>query len=238
MSPRPSAPSRPGSEISTRPTSTSTTGTARGTPHPFRSQYASGIPIEEVSDRILGYLAAYEAFGDPVFLERAEAGGEYLLRRRVYANGHVRLEGHLVVEHEYTFAARALLALWDQDRGRSDYLRAATLIGDRLLEEHLGGAIDHAVHPAQVLGPLYQLTGDGKYLRAALRRAFRAVRLQLPYGGWPGDDGRIWYHSIIGKSVIGRVRGYAEHARLLREERPARPVHHRRAQPLADFSGA
>ena len=49
---------------------------------------------------------------------------------------------------------------------------------------------------------MYRITGNETYLKAALRRAFRAVALQLPYGGWPGADSRIWYHCIIARSLI------------------------------------
>ena len=171
-------------------------------PHPLMPLYGSGIPIEEVSERILGYLGAFEAFGDRVFLERAEEGSRYLLERRLFANGHLRLEGHLVVELEYAFAGTALLASWQQDRSRTECLEAARKIADRLVEEHIGGAIDHALKAAQLLAPMYRITGNETYLKAALRRAFRAVALQLPYGGWPGADSRIWYHCIIARSLI------------------------------------
>jgi len=171
-------------------------------PHPLMPLYGSGIPIEEVSERILGYLGAFEAFGDRVFLERAEEGSRYLLERRLFANGHLRLEGHLVVELEYAFAGTALLASWQQDRSRTECLEAARKIADRLVEEHIGGAIDHALKAAQLLAPMYRITGNEAYLKAALRRAFRAVALQLPYGGWPGADSRIWYHCIIARGLI------------------------------------
>ena len=171
-------------------------------PHPLMPLYGSGIPLEEVSDRILGYLGAFKAFGDPEFLQRAEEAGRYLLERRLFATGHLRLEAHLVIELEYAYAGCALLALWEHDRAQSEYLRAAVKIGDRLVEEHIGGAIDHALKVAQLLAPLYRITGNETYLNAALRRAMRAVALQLPYGGWPGQDSRIWYHCIIARSLI------------------------------------
>ena len=171
-------------------------------PHPLMPLYGSGIPLEEVSDRILGYLGAFKAFGDPVFLQRAVEAGRYLLERRLFANGHLRLEAHLVIELEYAYAGCALLALWEHDRAQSEYLQAAVKIGDRLVEEHIGGAIDHALKVAQLLGPLYRRTGNPAYLKAALRRALRAVAFQLPYGGWPGQDSRIWYHCIIARSLI------------------------------------
>lgn len=171
-------------------------------PHPLMPLYGSGIPIEEVSERVLGYLAAFEAFGDPIFLRRAEEGGRYLLERRVFANGHLRLEAHLVIEVEYPYAGCALLALWERDRSQTEYLNAATKIADRLVEEHIGGAIDHAVKVAQLLAPLHRITGNDKYLKASLRRSFRAVALQLPYGGWPGQDCRMSYHCIIGRGLI------------------------------------
>ena len=164
--------------------------------------YGSGIPLEEVSDRILGYLGAFKAFGDLAFLKRAQEAGRYLLERRMFANGHLRLEAHLVIELEYTYAGCALLALWEHDRAQSEYLHAAMKIGDRLVEEHIGGAIDHALKVAQLLGPLYRLTGNPGYLKAALRRSLRAVAFQLPYGGWPGQDSRIWYHCIIARGLI------------------------------------
>jgi hypothetical protein len=137
-----------------------------------------------------------------VFLKRAQEGGRYLLERRLFANGHLRLEAHLVIELEYAYAGCALLALWEHDRAQTEYLRAAIKIGDRLVEEHIGGAIDHALKVAQLLGPLYRLTGNETYLRAVLRRSLRAVALQLPYGGWPGQDSRIWYHCIIARGLI------------------------------------
>ena len=171
--------------------------------HEYSSAYGAGIPIEAVAYRVLGYLRAYEAFGDPVFLRRAREGGDYLLRERVFADGHLRLEVHLVVELVYTFAGLALLALHRQDPGRADYLDAAGRIGDRLVEEHCTGCSDHAVMPAQLLGPLYRLTGQDRYLKAALRRVSKyAVALQLPYGGWTGADSFVWYHSIITRSAM------------------------------------
>lgn len=171
-------------------------------PHPLMPLYGSGIPLEEVSERILGYLAAFEAFGDPVFLKRAEEGGRYLLERRLFRNGHLRLEAHLVIELEYAYAGCALLALWERDRLQLEYLKAAVKIADRLVDEHIGGAIDHALKVAQLLGPVYRITGNESYLKAALRRSLRACALQLPYGGWPGQDSRIWYHCIIARSLI------------------------------------
>lgn len=190
-------------------------------PHPFMPLYGSGIPLEEVSERVIGYLAAYEAFDDPVFLQRAEEGGRYLLERRLFANGHLRLEGHLVIELVYSYAGLALLALWEHDRSRTEYLDAARRIADRLLEEHIGGAIDHAVKVAQLLAPLYRITGRESYLQAALRRSSRAVALQLPYGGWPRGDRRIWYHCIIARGVLdtyvatpNTLAYYAERDRL------------------------
>ncbi|MGZ8211856.1 MAG: hypothetical protein ACXWUH_15220 [Burkholderiales bacterium] len=171
-------------------------------PHPYMPHYGSGIPIEEVSERIVGYLDAFKAFGDPVFFERAKEGGRYILERRLFANGHLRLGPHPVAELAYSYAGCALLALWVQDRSETAYLRAATRIADRLVEEHIGGAIDHAVKVAQLLAPLYEITGKESYLKASLRRALRAVALQLPYGGWAGNDSRIWYHCIIGRGLI------------------------------------
>lgn len=171
-------------------------------PHPFMPLSGSGIPLEEVADRVVGYLGAFEAFGDPVYLERAEAGGHYLVEQRLMANGHIRLQGHHVVELEYGYAGCALLELWARDRSQTHWFDAARRIGDRLLEEHIGGAIDHALKAVQVLAPLYVWTGDERYLRAAIKRAFRAVHLQLPYGGWPGCDSRIWYHCIIARGLV------------------------------------
>jgi hypothetical protein len=171
-------------------------------PHPLAPLYGSGIPIEEVSERIIGYLGAFEAFGTPVFLERAEEAGQYLLEHRMFADGHLRLEAHLVVELEYAYAGCALLALWQRDRAQTGYLDAARRIADRLVEEHIGGPVDHALKAAQLLAPMYRLTGEKIYLKAALRRARRAIALQLPYGGWPGEDSRIWYHCMIARSLI------------------------------------
>ena len=172
-------------------------------PHPYSPYAGGGIPIEEVSERVRGYLAAFEAFGDPLHLQRAEEGARYLLDRRVYADGHLRMEGHLVVELEYTFAGRALLELWEHDPSRVDCLDAAVRIADRLLEEHRTGALDHAAFPAQLLAPLYRATGRTEYIDAALDRVMRtAVAFQLPYGGWKGADSWIGYHSSLARSVI------------------------------------
>jgi hypothetical protein len=172
-------------------------------PQPYALSAGHGISIEEVALRIPGYLSAYKATAEPSYLERANAGGEYLLRERLFTDGHLLLQGHLTIDFCYTFAGAALLALWERDRKCTEYFEAARKIGDRLVECHLAGSINHGSSPAQLLGPLYRHTGDRRYLRAAVRRVFRrAVPFQLPSGGWVGHEGRLWYQGINLRSLI------------------------------------
>jgi hypothetical protein len=193
-------------------------------PHRYMFLYGAGIPIEEVAFRVLGYLDAYSAFGEPEYLARALEGGRYLLERRVFADGHLRLQGHMVVDLCYTFAGRALLALWRHDPSVEAYRTAALAIGDRLVEHHIAGSLDHAAIPAQLLGPLYRLTGRRRYLDAALKRVLRsAVAFQLPYGGWAGEGSWTWYHAIIARSAMeayvstpNTLRYYAKLDRIAR----------------------
>ena len=173
-------------------------------PHPFAEAAGRGVMVEEAALRVPGYLGAYEATGVQEYLDRAEGAGRHLIRDRMFADGHLHLQGHLVPDLPYAFAGRALLFLWRRDpAGRTDYLRAARKIGDRLLEYPIAGSANHACAPAQLLGPLYQATGDRKYLDGAVKRVSRtAVAFQLPGGGWRGHESWSWYHAIVLSGLI------------------------------------
>ena len=173
-------------------------------PHPLSRESGTGIRVEEAALRIPGYLGAYDATGDPEYLERAEGAGEHLLRDRLFADGHLHLQRHLVPDLPYAFAGRALLLLWDRDRaGRGGHLDAACRIGDRLLDYPISGSTNHACAPAQLLAPLYRATGDRRYLDGAITRVSRAaITFQLPSGGWGGHESWSWYHAIILRSLI------------------------------------
>jgi len=172
-------------------------------PQPYATYAGQGIPIEEVAHRIPGYLSAYRATQEPVYLERAYAAGDYILRERLFTDGHLLLQGHLLIDATYPFAGAALLALWDRDRSRTEYFDAARKIGDQLLECHIAGILDHACAPVQLLGPLYRYTGDRRYLRAAIRRVFRrALPFQLPSGDWDGQQMVVWYQGINLRNLI------------------------------------
>jgi len=172
-------------------------------PQPFANYFGKGIPVEDVALRILGYLHAYEATGEEIFLTRALAAGDYLVRKRRFADGHLLLQGHTVIDTTYTFAGLAWLAIADISEDPK-WLAYARSLGDRLVEYHIAGSVNHAATPVQLLGPLYMKTGDERYLRAAVKRLRTAViPFQLPYGGWPsGHESWTWYHSISTKSLI------------------------------------
>ena len=169
---------------------------------PLAIYHGDGISIEEVALRVTGYLAAYRATNNAEYLRVAKEGCEYLLSERIYADGHIRLQGHMVIDITYAYAGTALLSFYEQT-GNDELLETATLIGDRLVDYHISGSVNHAVTPVQLLAPLYQHTGDIRYRKAVRRRLFRAaVPMQMPYGGWLGHESWIWYHAMITKSLI------------------------------------
>lgn len=169
---------------------------------PQATYHGEGISIEEIGLRVDGYLAAYRATGASEYLDTAREACDYLRSERIYADGHIRLQGHLVIDITYAFAGRALLALYEHT-GDDALLETACLIGDRLVDYHISGSVNHAVTPVQLLAPLYQHTGTRRYREEARRRLFRAaVPTQMPYGGWLGHESWIWYHAMITKSLV------------------------------------
>jgi hypothetical protein len=178
-------------------------GNGSWAPQPYSGHFGLGISVEEVALRIPGYLSAHKATGNPIFLQRAVEAGEYLLRERVFGDGHLLLQAHLVVDFCYSLVGTALLALWENDRSRTDFFEAARKIGDRLLEHHVAGSVNHGSIPAQLLGPLYRHTGDTRYIKSALRRVFKlAIPFQLPSGDWDGHEGRVWYQGVNLKTLV------------------------------------
>ena len=172
-------------------------------PQPYALYKDAGVSVEEVCLRILGYLSAHSAVENPIFLDRAVQGGDYLLRERVFADGHMMLLGHLSPDFCYTYAGVALLALWNLDRSQTRYFEAARKIGDRLIEFHAAGSVNHACAPAQLLGPLYRYTGEQSYLRAMQTRVLKhALPFQLRSGDWNGYQGYAWYQAVILRSLV------------------------------------
>ena len=171
-------------------------------PQPHATYSEDGVSIEEVALRVTGYLSAYRATARPEFLRVARQGGDYLRKERVYSDGHLRLQGHQVIDITYAFAGSALLELYTQT-GEDVLLENAVRIGNRLVDYHISGSVNHAVIPVQFLGPLYQETGNVSYREEVRTRLFRsAVPFQLPYGGWLGHESWIWYHALITKSLV------------------------------------
>jgi len=169
---------------------------------PQATYHGDGISVEEVGLRVTGYLAAYRATGELEYLQVAQQGCEYLRSERIYADGHIRLQGHLVIDITYAFAGTALLSLYEHT-GDEKLLETACRIGDRLVDYHISGSVNHAVTPVQLLAPLYQHTGKTRYRDAMRERLFQtAVPMQMPYGGWLGHESWIWYHAMITKSLI------------------------------------
>ena len=173
-------------------------------PQPFRGRDGRGVAVEEAALRVPGYLGAFDATGEPEYLRRAERAGDHILRSRLFADGHLLLQDHLAPDLPYSFAGAALLDLWRRSPSeRGDHLRAASLIGDRLLEYPVSGSVNHACCPAWLLAPLYRATGDARYLRGAVRRVTAtAVPFQLPHGGWAGHESWSCYHGIITKALV------------------------------------
>lgn len=176
-------------------------------PQPLVEYYGKGISIEEIALRIRGYLAAYLALKNVHYLDRAKEGCAYLIKKRIFKDGHIYLQGHITQDIPYAFAGEALLCLWKLTPLNTELLENAKKIGNRLIEYHIAGSVNHAVIPVQFLGQLYQVTGKKKYLKNCIKRMFRsAVPYQLSYGGWLGHESWIWYHALILRSlVIGYV---------------------------------
>jgi hypothetical protein len=172
-------------------------------PHPLVEFYGRGISIEEIALRIRGYLSAYKAVQNPLYLLRAKEACRYLTEKRIYPDGHIFLQGHLAIDLPYAFAGEALLCMYAFDRSNGTLLEHARKIGDRLIDYHVSGSVNHAVVPVQFLGQLYGVTGEKKYLKNCIKRLFRtAVPFQLPYGGWLGHESWLWYHALILRSLI------------------------------------
>jgi len=171
-------------------------------PQPHAIYAGSGISVEEVALRVVGYISAYEATSNQEFLDTAREGVDYLVSKRIYKDGHIHLQGHTVVDITYAFVGRALLSLYEHDENE-DILTIAKKIGDKLVKYHISGSVNHAITPVQLLCPLYKKTGEKKYRKNIVKRVFRsAVPLQLPYGGWLGHESWIWYHALIMRGLI------------------------------------
>ncbi len=172
-------------------------------PQPLTEYFGKGISIEEIALRVRGYMAAYSATNNPLYLAKATDGCKYLLKKRIFQDGHIYLQGHIALDLPYAFAGEALLCVWKLIPADSELLEKARKIADRLIEYQIAGSVNHAVVPVQFLAQLYQITGEKKYLNNSIKRLFRsAIPFQLPYGGWLGHESWIWYHALILRSLI------------------------------------
>lgn len=171
-------------------------------PQPFSTYAGYGVSIEELAFRIISYLEAYRATGHDLYSQRAYAGAEYLLRRRLMANGHLELQGHLSIDFCYPWAGLALLAAYRGRPERVDYRMAAMAIGERLLEFQIAGSANHALMPVRLFAALYRETGDRRYVKALKKRVLRFLPQQRPQGDWPGYNGLVWYQAIILRCLI------------------------------------
>ena len=160
------------------------------------------MSVEEAAFRIPGYLAAFRATGRTVYRERAFAAGDYLLRERVFADGHILLQGHPSIDFAYSAVGRALIELWQTDQTRVDFLDAARRIGEQLMRYPISGSANHACISAQLLAPLYRITGEVRFRKSYLSRVFRHIPFQLNAGHWPGYNEYLWYQSIILRSLV------------------------------------
>ncbi|MCP9469765.1 MAG: hypothetical protein NNA31_07165 [Nitrospira sp.] len=172
-------------------------------PQPFTSYAKRGISIENIALISMGYMNAHTATKKLDYWTRAIGGVEYLLKKRMFGDGHLLLQGHTVIDITYTFAGLALLRVWEIC-GETRFLVAAKKLGDHLVAYHISGSTNHACTPAQLLASLYKITGDEMYLDCAVQRiSSSAIPYQLPYGGWPyPHESWSWYHSLITKSII------------------------------------
>lgn len=170
-------------------------------PQPHANYFGKGISIEDVALRIYGYILAYRATGENLYLDRALMGSNYLLKKRRLGDGHLVLQGHTVIDTTYSFAAIAWIMIWEETGDKTAF-QAAHDLGKHLCQYQIAGSINHAAIPAQALALLYGCTGDLSYLHNALKRVARVMPYQQPYGGWPeGHESWTWYHSITTKSV-------------------------------------
>ena len=172
-------------------------------PQPFCADPWVGTRVEEAALRVPGYLGAYDVTGESLYVERAEAAAEHLMRR-VFADGHIQLRGHLIPDLPYSFVGCALLSVWERDPpARKDMFEKAAQIGDRLLEYPISGSVNHACAPVWLLSALYRHTGQERYLAATLKRVRRtALAFQLPDGVWSGHESWTWYHGITLRALV------------------------------------
>jgi hypothetical protein len=168
---------------------------------PYALYAGKGVAIEELYCRFMGYLYAYRATGDAAW--EAKAGGcAALLRGRLFGKGHVLLQGHLVIDIPYAITAQALF-LWAAHTGERAWVEAALSVTDVLVLYHTSGSINHGIMPCVALAEAYRVTGEVRYLQAALARVKRtAFRYQLSAGGWAGHEQFSWYHANITTSLV------------------------------------
>ena len=165
----------------------------------------------------MGYLGAFRHGGDKVFLQRARAGLDWLVKEqepdgcfRLYtrkAEGQVNHNGCLFV----TGVAAAALAKGYERLGEERYLEASARAAAWEIAWPVTRNVNFNSFAVWHLAEHYRLTGDAAALDAAIHKAkWRLMTRQEVRGGWQGHDSWIWYHGII-------LRGYAALLRALPE---------------------
>lgn len=168
---------------------------------PYALYAGKGVAIEEMYCRFMGYLYAYRATGEPRWEAKA-AECAALVRARLFARGHVLLQGHLVLDLPYTMAAEVLYR-WGAHTKEAAWVDEALRVADVLAGHQVSGSINHGIMPCAALAEGYRVTGKQRYLSAAWGRVKRtALRYQLSCGGWAGHEQWSWYHGITTQALV------------------------------------
>ena len=200
----------------------------KGKPGDYMVDGGGHPQIRSVGDTTVGYVYAYEASGGDTYKEMALGGLDYLVKEQEPNGqwrwwGSV--EGVVNNSHCFYDTGWAGLALMEGYRvfGDSRYLETAKRAGDWALgcpytgftRAHMPDGLLSQIYLKKptyeftgnnnfdafamwYLAPLYQVTGESKYLEGAVDRMEGAVLSgQLPYGGWPGHNFAVGYHTIL-----------------------------------------
>jgi hypothetical protein len=179
--------------------------------------------VRFTSRRVIGYISAYRALGDDIYLTRAREGLEYLLAEQkpsgTFVWYHRSIRGIDNREDGLYETAIAGYALLEGYRlfGNPQYLHASEKAAKWEMDCPISRNTNYNMFAVWHLAALYRETNQQVYLECAIHKTKEGgIPGQLESGGWPGHNSWTWYHGII-------IRGMAELHNILPENHSFRP---------------
>ncbi len=149
----------------------------------------------------MGYIHASKKISDPVFLDRARAALEWLLRKQL-------LDGSFNNALYPSGIAGAALIDGYREFGEYKYKSASNRICDWLKRKDASSNSNYNAFAIWALMSNYKETGEPKYLERAMYFADCMLTGQLDSGMWADEHNQyIWYHGIITRALVALVDG-------------------------------